>query len=99
MPGGAVTLMCAAAGSEKGAAGAFSRRLRLLRGFGGRHGLRQREEAFVVYGVLYAALGLCVFEVDLSRDTLLILLLELVTVVTAATLLWRWHAQLKQVKA
>lgn len=60
-----------------------------------RKGLRRRQEAFVVYGVVYATLGLCVFEARIGGEALLIMLLELITIIGAATLLWRFHAQLK----
>lgn len=59
-----------------------------------RKGLKNRQEAFVVYGVAYAALGLCVFETTLG-GALFIAFLELATIIGAATLLWRFHAQLK----
>lgn len=60
-----------------------------------RKGLRRQQEAFVVYGVAYAALGLCVFEAKIGGDALLIALLELATIIGAVTLLWRFHTQLK----
>jgi hypothetical protein len=60
-----------------------------------RNGLRKQQEAFVVYGIAYAALGLCVFEARIGGAALLIVLLELLTIIVAATLLWRFHAQLK----
>ncbi len=60
-----------------------------------RKGLLNQQESFVVYGVAYGALGMCIFEARLGADVLLILLLELITIVMAATLLWRFHAQLK----
>ncbi len=60
-----------------------------------RKGLRNQQEAFVVYGVAYAALGLCVFEAQIGGGALFITLLELITVIGAVTLLWRLHAQLK----
>jgi Predicted membrane protein (DUF2157) len=64
-----------------------------------RKGLKNRQEAFVVYGVAYAALGLCVFEAQIGGSALLITLLELITVIGAVTLLWRFHAQLKAAAA
>lgn len=60
-----------------------------------RKGLQCQQEAFVVYGVAYAALGLCVFEAGIVGEALLIVLMELITIIAAATLLWRFHAQLK----
>ena len=60
-----------------------------------RKGLRHQQEAFVVYGIIYAALGLCVFAANTIRDDLLIALLELITIVVATTLLWRCHSRLK----
>lgn len=62
-----------------------------------RKGLRNQQEAFVVYGIAYAALGLCVFEASIGGDPLLIVLLELITIVAAVTMLWRCHSQLKLV--
>jgi hypothetical protein len=61
-----------------------------------RKGLAHAQEAFVVYGVAYAAFGLCVFEATVIADSLLMLLMELITVVAAASMLWHWHAQLKR---
>ncbi|MGC3982087.1 MAG: DUF2157 domain-containing protein [Steroidobacteraceae bacterium] len=58
-------------------------------------GLNKRKEAFVVYGICYGALGLCVFEANVVREELAVLLLALITIITAASLLWRFHAQLK----
>ena len=60
-----------------------------------RKGLQNRQEAFVVYGVTYGTLGLCVFEAQFIGNDLPLLLLELITIVAAATLLWHFHAQLK----
>ncbi len=58
-------------------------------------GLRNRQEPFVVYGVGYTALGLCVLEAQLLRDGLATAVFGLATVVLAVVLLWRLHAQLK----
>lgn len=60
-----------------------------------RTGLRHRQEAFVVYGVAYATLGLCVFEAKIINDDLPVVLLALITIVSATALLWRFHSQLK----
>jgi hypothetical protein len=60
-----------------------------------RKGLQNREEAFVVYGVAYATLGVCVFQAHLISTDVLLLLLELMAIVGAAALLWHFHAQLK----
>jgi hypothetical protein len=62
-------------------------------------GLRRRQEPFVVYGVGYAALGLCVLEAQVLRDGLAVAVLGLATVVLAVLLLWRCHAQLKAAAA
>lgn len=60
-----------------------------------RKGLRNSQEAFVVYGVGYAALGLCVFAANLISADMLAVLCALITIVVAANLLWRFHSQLK----
>lgn len=60
-----------------------------------RNGLRNRQEAFVAYGIAYATVGLCVIEATTLKRHLVIVLLALITIVTAATLLWRFHSQLK----
>ena len=62
-----------------------------------RKGLQNRQEAFVVYGVAYATLGLCVFEASLSSDALVIVFLEFITIIAAVTLLWHFHSKLKAV--
>jgi hypothetical protein len=61
-----------------------------------RKGLQDRQEAFVVYGVVYGALGLCIFEAGIVGEPLFIVLLVLITIVVAMALLWRFHAQLKE---
>jgi hypothetical protein len=58
-------------------------------------GLRTRQQAFVVYGVGYAALGLCVVEAQLVNDGLLAAVLGFAIVTLAVVLLWRFYEQLK----
>ena len=62
-------------------------------------GLRDREEAFAVYGVGYTALGLCVLAAELSGDGLLAALLGLGIVTAAVIALWRLHALIKPAAA
>ena len=53
-----------------------------------RKGLRRGQDAFVIYGIAYTALGLGVVEAQTIPTGLLATMLELVTVVTAVILLW-----------
>ena len=55
-------------------------------------GLRDREEAFAVYGVVYTAVGLCFVVVQPAADGVLAALLCLGIVTAAAVALWRLHA-------
>ena len=60
-----------------------------------RKGLRARQPPFVIYGVGYAALGLCVLEAQLLNDGLLAAVLGLGIVTLAVVLLWRFHERMK----
>jgi hypothetical protein len=60
-----------------------------------RKGLGNRDEAFVVYGVGYTAVGLCYLETHLVRDYLGAAVLALATVTAAVVLLWRLRAHLR----
>jgi len=59
-------------------------------------GLRAAQELFVVYGVVYGALGLSVVLGNLIRDPLAVAMVVLLVVVGAAVLLWQFHERLKQ---
>jgi hypothetical protein len=58
-------------------------------------GLRARQPPFVIYGVGYTALGLCVLEAQLLNDGLLAAVLGLGVVTLAVVLLWRFQEQMK----
>ncbi len=60
-----------------------------------RKGLRARDEAFVIYGVGYGAVGLCYLELHLKDDLLAAVVLALATVTAAVALLWRLREQMK----
>jgi hypothetical protein len=53
--------------------------------------LHRNEEIFAVYGTAYAALTLCCLEAQVINFGLAVLLLELMTVVAGALLLWSFH--------
>lgn len=53
-----------------------------------RKGLQSSQEIFVIYGIAYTALGLCLVEAQIVRG-LRAALLELATVIVAVILLWR----------
>jgi hypothetical protein len=59
-----------------------------------RRGLKTVEESFVVYGVGYATLGLCVVQSALIGNALGAAILDLLTVVLAVSILWRLHHRL-----
>jgi hypothetical protein len=59
-----------------------------------RKGLKESQEAFVVYGVAYTALGLCVVEEQIDRG-LIAQLSQLVTVTAAVIVLWLLHQRAK----
>jgi hypothetical protein len=52
-------------------------------------GLRGERGSFIVYGVVYAAVGLCILEGRAITSTLLAAVLGLATVIAAAATLWR----------
>ena len=60
-----------------------------------RHGIRTAKEIFVVYGIVYGAIALCVVESALRTAPLLTALMQLLTVAGSAGLLWRLHARPK----
>ncbi|MGB8694377.1 MAG: hypothetical protein WCD08_12800, partial [Steroidobacteraceae bacterium] len=60
-----------------------------------RIGLRRGQELFVIYGIGYLALGLCVVEAQIIDGSLATTVAELVTVVAAAALLWRCHGLIR----
>ena len=59
-------------------------------------GLKSLREAFVVYGVLYTAVDVCIVVMDILHDGAPALLLLLLAVLGAAVLLVHWHAQIKE---
>jgi hypothetical protein len=59
-----------------------------------RKGLQHGLEIFVIYGIVYAALGLCLMEAQ-TLSGLSAALVELVTVVVAVILLWRFRHRSK----
>jgi hypothetical protein len=61
-----------------------------------RHGLATGRESFLVYGVLYAALGLCVAVVPLVPGMTLGMSLVLAVVAIAATALWQLRRRLRE---
>ena len=61
-----------------------------------RNGLTNRSEWFVVYGVVYSAIAICIVAARLIDDALLTALVVLSSVIGVAVLLWRIHAQLKE---
>jgi hypothetical protein len=61
-----------------------------------RHGLHTGREAFVVYGVGYAALALCFAFAPRIGASLPTLTFVLLVVAGAATLLWQLHGRLKE---
>jgi len=64
-----------------------------------RKGLLNKRETFVIYGIAYSALGLCVVEAQTLRGGLLPTVLELVTVAAAVILLWALHQRMKEAAA
>lgn len=59
-----------------------------------RKGLRQGQEAFVVYGIAYAALGLCILDWQLIVDSLAATMLALLVALAAVVALWQLHRRL-----
>lgn len=60
-----------------------------------REGLESAREIFVLYGVTYAAIGLCGVEAAVLREPFLVMLSMLVTLIVAAKLLWHFHEIIK----
>jgi hypothetical protein len=59
-----------------------------------RHGIRHAREIFVIYGVVYGAVALCVVEgTTLQAAPLAATLMQLLTVAGSAWLLWRLHGR------
>ena len=61
-----------------------------------RTGLRTSEESFIVYGVVYTAVGAGILTGRLDADPLFTASALLVIVIAAAVLLWRLHARLRE---
>jgi hypothetical protein len=59
-------------------------------------GWLSNQEAFVIYGVAYTALGLCVVEAQVVHEELPGAVLALMTVMTAIILLWQFHQRMKR---
>jgi hypothetical protein len=60
-----------------------------------RKGLQNSEELFVIYGIVYGAIGLCVVEAHILADKLSAAMLELATVTAAVIVLWRFRHRMK----
>jgi hypothetical protein len=60
-----------------------------------RKGLQNSEELFVIYGIVYGAIGLCVVEAHILADKLSAAVLELATVTAAVIVLWRFRHRMK----
>jgi len=56
-----------------------------------RKGLLGRQETFVIYGIGYSTLGVCILEAQLIDAPLPAAIAALVTVLTAVALLWQLH--------
>lgn len=63
-----------------------------------RKGLHHGLESFVIYGIVYATLGLCLVEAQMLSG-LSEALMELVTIVVAVILLWRFRHRPKAISA
>jgi hypothetical protein len=61
-----------------------------------RKGVTAQQEAFVVYGIAYSALGLCILDEQLIRDSLLATTLALLIVLSAVIGLWQLHRRLSR---
>jgi hypothetical protein len=57
-------------------------------------GLKESQEAFVIYGVVYTALGLCVVEEQIDHG-LIAQLSQLMTVTVSVIVLWLVHQRVK----
>lgn len=64
-----------------------------------RHGLRTGREGFVVYGVAYTAIALCVAVVPHLHDVMLSLWFVLLVVGIGSTALWSLYRRAKEVQA
>ncbi len=64
-----------------------------------RKGLRNAQEIFVIYGVVYTALGIYSLESQLISDAVFLVACRLVTMVTAVILLWRLRHRAESVPA
>jgi hypothetical protein len=60
-----------------------------------RKGLQNSEELFVIYGIVYAAIGMCVVEAQTVADKLSAAVLQLATVTAAVIVLWRFRRRMK----
>jgi hypothetical protein len=58
-----------------------------------RFGIRCAREIFVVYGIVYGAMALCIVEGTLQAAPFLLALMQLLTVTGSAFLLWRLHGR------
>jgi len=61
-----------------------------------RHGLDTGRESFLVYGIVYAAIGLCAAVAPRFDDTTASLGFVLIVVCTAATVLWQLRRRLRE---
>lgn len=60
-----------------------------------RHGLRTRDELQLVFATLYGAVGACTLAAVLSHDPLMAMSMILAIALGTATLLWSWHARMR----
>ncbi len=61
-----------------------------------RVGVVNRNEWFIVYGVVYSAIAICIVATKLIDDELLTALVILFSVIAVAISLWRIHVRLKE---
>jgi hypothetical protein len=61
--------------------------------------LRSKEEMFAIYASAYSSLTLCCLEGQVMKAGLAAALLQLITVVSGALLLWNFHGRMKALPA
>jgi len=67
-----------------------------LAGISIRKGWLNSQEAFVIYGVAYTALGLCVVEAQVVHEGLTGAVSALIIVIAAIIVLWQFHQRMKR---
>jgi len=68
----------------------------VLAAFAIRHALASGGESFAIYGVLYAALGMCIAVLPRIHDETIAAALALLVVAGAAITLWRLHPRVRR---